>query len=50
MTTFYYRNVIDCIHYLIHKVAYRSDMVYEPIHEYKSSGVPLYSEMHTAHW
>jgi len=30
-TTFYYRHVIDCVYYLIHLVAYRSDMLYEPI-------------------
>jgi len=29
--TFYYRNIIDCVHYLICQVAYRSDMVYAPI-------------------
>ena len=49
-TTFYYRNVIDCVRYLIRQVAYRSDMVYAPIREYNSTGERLYSEMHTADW
>jgi len=49
-TTFYYRNIIDCVRYLIRQVAYRSDMVYTPIREYDSSGERLYSEMHTADW
>jgi hypothetical protein len=48
--TFYYRNIIDCVRYLIRQVAYRSDMVYAPIREYDSSGERLYSEMHTADW
>ena len=29
--TLYYRNIIDCVRYLIRQVAYRSDMVYAPI-------------------
>jgi len=49
-TTFYYRNIIDCVRYLIRQVAYSSDMVYAPIREYESSGERLYSEMHTADW
>ena len=31
--TFYYRNIINCVRYLIYQVAYRSDMVYPPIQE-----------------
>ena len=49
-TTFYYRNVIGCVRYLIRQIAYRPDMVYAPIREYDSSGDRLYSEMHTADW
>ena len=30
-TTFCYRNIIDCVRYLIRQVAYSSDMVYAPI-------------------
>jgi len=48
--TFHYRNIIDCVRYLIRKVAYRSDMVYAPVWEYDSSRERLYSEMDTAHW
>jgi len=32
-TTVYDRNAIDCVRYLVHQVAYRSDMVYAPIRE-----------------
>jgi len=49
-TTFYYRNALDCVCYLVRQVAYISDMVYAPIQEYDSSGERLYSEMHTADW
>jgi len=49
-TTFYYRNIIDCVCYLIRQVAYSSDIVYAPIREYDLSGERLYSEMHTADW
>jgi len=48
--TFYYRNIIDCVRYLIRQVMYRSDMVYAPIREYDSSGERVYYEMHTADW
>jgi len=46
--TFYYRNIINCVRYLIRQVAYRSDMVYTPIRESDLSGERVYSEMHTA--
>ena len=46
--TFYYRNIIDCVRYLIRQVLYRSDMVYAPIRKYDSGGKKLYSEMHKA--
>ena len=49
-TTFYYRNIVNCVRYLIRQVAYRPDMVYAPVCEYNSSGERLYSEMHTADW
>ena len=34
----YYRNIIDCVHYSIRPVAYRSDIDYVSIQEYDSSG------------
>jgi len=50
VTIFYYRNVIDCVRYLIHQVVYRFDMVYEPIGEYNSIGEQLYSVVHMVDW
>jgi len=49
-TTFYYRNISDCVRYLIRQVAYSSDIVYGPIGEYDSRGERLYSGMHTPVW
>ena len=50
-TTFYYRKASDGVSYLVHQVAYSSDMVYAPIREYVSSGERLYSENHpTDRW
>jgi len=46
-TTFYYRNIIYGVRYLIGQVTYSSVMVYAPIREYDSCGQRLYSEMHT---
>ena len=37
-TTFYYRNIVFCVHYLIRLVAYKEHMVYAPIREYDSNG------------
>ena len=48
--TFYYRNALHCVRYLVHQVAYRSDMVYTPIQEYDSNVERLYSEMDTVDW
>jgi len=36
-TTFYFQNVIDCVHFLIRHVAYRSEMVYAPVRADNSS-------------
>ena len=37
-TTFYYRNIIDCVRYLIRQVAYSSDILYAPRREYDLRG------------
>ena len=37
-TTLYYRPMIDCVCYVIHQVAYTSDIIYAPISEYDSRG------------
>lgn len=49
-STFYYRDIVDCVEYLVAQPAYREDIVYAPVREYDESGGRLYSEMHTADW
>jgi len=49
-TTYYYRNILDCVRYMIPQVAYSSDIVNPPIQKYDPSGQLTYSEMHTADW
>ena len=41
-TTFYYRNIVSWVGYLIQQVAYKEHMVYATIHEYDSNGDQLY--------
>jgi len=45
---FFYRNVLDCIRYLLRQIAYHDDLVYVPRCEYDQSGQRIYAEMHTA--
>ena len=47
---FFYRNVLDCVRYLLRQIAYRDDLVYAPRREHDHSGNRVYAEMHTADW
>jgi len=47
---FFYRNVLDCVRYLLRQIAYRDDLVYAPRREYHQSGQRIYSEMQMADW
>jgi len=47
---FFYRNVLDCVRYLLRQIAYRDDFVYAPRREYDTNGQRIYGEMHTADW
>jgi len=47
---FFYRNVLDCVRYLLRQIAYRDDFVYAPRREYDPNGQRIYAEMHTADW
>jgi len=47
---FFYRNVLDCVRYLLGQIAYCDDLVYAPHREYDQSGQRIYPEMHTADW
>jgi len=47
---FFYRDVIDCVRYPLHRIAYRDDLVNAPRREYDQSGQRIYAEMHMADW
>jgi hypothetical protein len=47
---FYYRNILDCVRYLLRQAAYRDDLVFAPRREYDHNGQRVYAEMHTADW
>ena len=47
---FFYRNILDCVRYLLCQIAYRDDLVYAPRREYDFDGQRVFSEMHTADW
>jgi len=47
---FFYRNILDCVRYLLRQITYRDDLVYAPRHEYDHNGERIYAEMHTADW
>lgn len=49
-TSFYYRNVVDCAHYLLRQPCYTEDMIFAPVREYDGDGHRMFSEMHTASW
>jgi len=45
-----YRQVLDCVKYLLRQIAYRDDLVYMPFREYDTNGQRVYADMHTAGW
>lgn len=49
-TTFFYRDMVHCVEYLLAQTAYRKDMIYGPVWEHDGNGKRVYSEMHTADW
>jgi len=48
--SFFYRNLLDCVRYLLRQKAYRTGFVYAPQREYNHTGQRVYAEMHTADW
>ena len=48
--SFFYRNILDCIRYLLCQIAYQDDLLYAPCHGYDQHGQRMFSEMHTANW
>ncbi|KAH0614389.1 uncharacterized protein H6S33_000025 [Morchella sextelata] len=49
-TDLYYRNLVECVRYLLGQHYYKSSMVYRLERVYDANGYQLYSEMHTVDW
>jgi len=47
---FFYRDVVECIHYLLRQKAFAQDLIFEPSREFDSQGCRVYTEMHTTDW
>ena len=47
---FFYRDILDCVRYLLRQITYRDDLVYAPRREFDQNGQRIYAEMHTADW
>ena len=46
----YYRDLHDCVRWLLRQPAYEDEMTYAPERRYNMKGERLYTEMHTADW
>lgn len=49
-TTFYYRDPMKCVEYLLSQQLYKNDLHYAPVKEYNAGGERLYGEMWTGDW
>jgi hypothetical protein len=49
-STFFYRNPLSCIEFLMRQKRLADNFVYEPYKEYNAKGARIYGEMHTGDW
>jgi len=49
-TEFWYRNVLDCIRYLVRQKCYEKDIVWSPVRDFDVHGDRVYTEMNTGTW
>jgi hypothetical protein len=49
-TTFYRRNVVNCVKYLVKQKAFASQMQFRPSRQFNADGERVYSEMWTCDW
>lgn len=49
-TSFYYRNPVTCIEFLLRQSAFKEHMTYAPVREYNDENERVYSELHTGDW
>jgi len=47
---YFYRNVLDCVSYLLRQIAYCNNLVDAPRPEYDHRGQRIYAELHIANW
>jgi len=45
---FFYRDMVECIRYLLRQKVFAKDLVFEPSCEFDREGCRVYTEMHTA--
>jgi len=50
MVSFWYRDPVECIEFLLQQPAYRDHMVYAPMHEHNEVGERMFSEINTGNW
>jgi len=49
-TEFWYRDVLDCIQYLVRQKCYAKDIVWSPVRDFDAHGERVYTEMNTGTW
>jgi len=49
-TEFWYRNILDCIRYLVWQKCYEKDIVWSPVRDFDVHGDRVYTEMNTGTW
>jgi len=49
-TEFWYRNILDCIRYLVRQKCYEKDIVWSPVWDFDVHGDKVYMEMNTGTW
>jgi len=47
---FFYRDVVECIGYLLRQKTFSEDLVFKPIRKFNRQGGRVYTDMHTADW
>lgn len=47
---FYYRDIVDCISFLMGHRPFKDNMVYSPVREYGEGGQRLFDEFHSGEW
>jgi len=49
-TEFWYRDVLECIKYLLGRQSYGGNILWSPVREFDGTGERVYTEMNTGNW